>query len=190
MFGRCHERIFLVLSGTGTCDSEGCFDVQVRASGWGNGWEQEEAGIGENQHWAAEETPGPWHWHHLLHWLVALHIWEDCDKCNAQYLSYCTVLLFPSCPLSPGPEFGTEEDCIFVGMVTEDVDVSELVDTIAAFGRDIEESGRVTAIFILKDTGRLLDSHGKSFQRWKEKVSFSQQLLIQLWQWLTLWVSV
>ena len=51
--------------------------------------------------------------------------------------------------LSPGPEFGVEEDCIFVGMVTEDVDVSELVDTIAALGRDIEESGRViTAILI------------------------------------------
>lgn len=57
--------------------------------------------------------------------------------------------MFPSRPLSPGPEFGTEEDCIFVGMVTEDVDVSELVDTIAALGRDIEESGRVTAIFTL-----------------------------------------
>lgn len=57
--------------------------------------------------------------------------------------------MFPSRPLSPGPEFGTEKDCIFVGMVTEDVDVSELVDTIAALGRDIEESGRVTAIFIL-----------------------------------------
>ncbi|XP_040917861.1 pyridoxal-dependent decarboxylase domain-containing protein 1 isoform X2 [Toxotes jaculatrix] len=44
---------------------------------------------------------------------------------------------------STGPEFGTEEDCIFVGMVTEDVDVPELVDTIAALGRDIEESGRL-----------------------------------------------
>ncbi|XP_042250142.1 pyridoxal-dependent decarboxylase domain-containing protein 1 isoform X2 [Thunnus albacares] len=43
---------------------------------------------------------------------------------------------------STGPEFGTE-DCIFVSMVTEDVDVSELVDTIAALGRDIEESGRL-----------------------------------------------
>ncbi|XP_068580876.1 pyridoxal-dependent decarboxylase domain-containing protein 1 isoform X3 [Cebidichthys violaceus] len=44
---------------------------------------------------------------------------------------------------STGPEFGTEEDCIFVGMVTEDVDVSELVDTVAALGRDIEENGRL-----------------------------------------------
>nr|XP_033945358.1 pyridoxal-dependent decarboxylase domain-containing protein 1 [Pseudochaenichthys georgianus] len=44
---------------------------------------------------------------------------------------------------STGPEFGTEEECIFVGMVTEDVDVSELVDTVAALGRDIEESGRL-----------------------------------------------
>ncbi|KAM7372515.1 hypothetical protein PAMP_009679 [Pampus punctatissimus] len=44
---------------------------------------------------------------------------------------------------STGPEFGTAEDCIFVSMVTEDVDVSELVDTMAALGRDIEESGRL-----------------------------------------------
>lgn len=44
---------------------------------------------------------------------------------------------------SAGPEFGTEEGCIFVSMVTEDVDVSELVDTMAAMGRDIEESGRL-----------------------------------------------
>ncbi|XP_075998936.1 pyridoxal-dependent decarboxylase domain-containing protein 1 isoform X2 [Genypterus blacodes] len=42
-----------------------------------------------------------------------------------------------------GPEFGKEKDCIFVGMVTEDVDVSELLFTISALGRDIEESGRL-----------------------------------------------
>lgn len=51
----------------------------------------------------------------------------------------------------PGPEFATEnDDCIFVGMVTEDVDVTELVNTIGAIGRDIEENGRVTFAFILK----------------------------------------
>ncbi|AWP18283.1 putative pyridoxal-dependent decarboxylase domain-containing protein 1 [Scophthalmus maximus] len=44
---------------------------------------------------------------------------------------------------STGPEFGAAKYTIFVGMVTEDVDVSELVDTIAALGRDIEESGRL-----------------------------------------------
>lgn len=42
-----------------------------------------------------------------------------------------------------GPEFDQEKDIIFVGMATEDLDVSELVDTIAALGRDIEESGRL-----------------------------------------------
>lgn len=47
----------------------------------------------------------------------------------------------------PGSEFESEEDCIFVSMVTEDVDVSELVDTIAALGRDIEENGRVIHLF-------------------------------------------
>ncbi|KAL0993230.1 hypothetical protein UPYG_G00104940 [Umbra pygmaea] len=44
---------------------------------------------------------------------------------------------------STGPEFGQEKDCIFIGMATEDLDVSELVDTIAALGRDLEESGRL-----------------------------------------------
>lgn len=44
---------------------------------------------------------------------------------------------------STGPEFVTEESCIFVGMVTDDVDVSELLDTISNLGRDIEESGRL-----------------------------------------------
>uniref|UniRef100_A0A3B3XWE9 Pyridoxal-dependent decarboxylase domain-containing protein 1 n=1 Tax=Poecilia mexicana TaxID=48701 RepID=A0A3B3XWE9_9TELE len=44
---------------------------------------------------------------------------------------------------STDPEFVTEENCIFVGMVTDDVDVSELVDTISTLGRDIEESGRL-----------------------------------------------
>ncbi|KAM4717961.1 pyridoxal-dependent decarboxylase domain-containing protein 1 isoform 2-T3 [Anableps anableps] len=44
---------------------------------------------------------------------------------------------------SSGSEFETEENCIFVGMVTDDVDVSELVDTISTLGRDIEESGRL-----------------------------------------------
>lgn len=34
-------------------------------------------------------------------------------------------------------------------MVTEDVDITELVNMIGAIGRDIEESGRVTSVFIL-----------------------------------------
>ncbi|XP_054598101.2 pyridoxal-dependent decarboxylase domain-containing protein 1 isoform X2 [Nothobranchius furzeri] len=44
---------------------------------------------------------------------------------------------------STGSEFVTEDSCIFVGMVTEDVDVSELADTIASLGREIEESGKL-----------------------------------------------
>ncbi|XP_057673903.1 pyridoxal-dependent decarboxylase domain-containing protein 1 isoform X1 [Corythoichthys intestinalis] len=42
-----------------------------------------------------------------------------------------------------GLEFGSEKDCIFISMVADDVDVSELVETIAALGRDIEENGRL-----------------------------------------------
>lgn len=53
-------------------------------------------------------------------------------------------------PFFPGPEFAREnDDCVFVGMVMEDVDVAELVNTIAAIGKDIEESGRVTMVLIL-----------------------------------------
>ncbi|XP_063759749.1 pyridoxal-dependent decarboxylase domain-containing protein 1 isoform X2 [Eleginops maclovinus] len=67
---------------------------------------------------------------------------EELQKINTELLKKLqeldTDIIF-----STGPEFGTEEDCIFVGMVTEDVDVSELVDTVAALGRDIEESGRL-----------------------------------------------
>lgn len=45
--------------------------------------------------------------------------------------------------LPPGPEFGGEKNCVYIGMVTEDLDVSELVETIAATGREIEENSRV-----------------------------------------------
>nr|XP_040047660.1 pyridoxal-dependent decarboxylase domain-containing protein 1 isoform X2 [Gasterosteus aculeatus aculeatus] len=67
---------------------------------------------------------------------------QEMQKINSELLKKLqdleTDIIF-----STGPEFGTEEDCIFVGMVTEDVDVSELVDTLASLGRDIEESGRL-----------------------------------------------
>uniref|UniRef100_A0A669BNE3 Pyridoxal-dependent decarboxylase domain-containing protein 1 n=1 Tax=Oreochromis niloticus TaxID=8128 RepID=A0A669BNE3_ORENI len=54
----------------------------------------------------------------------------------------CSYLCFCLFHFS-GPEFATEQGCIFVGMVADDVDVSDLVDTIAALGRDIEESGKL-----------------------------------------------
>lgn len=67
---------------------------------------------------------------------------QELEKINSELLKKLqeldTDIIF-----STGPGFGSQEDCIFVGMVTEDVDVSELVDTIAALGRDIEESGRL-----------------------------------------------
>lgn len=46
-------------------------------------------------------------------------------------------------PVSAGPEFGGQKNCVYIGMVTEDLDVSELVETIAATGREIEENSRV-----------------------------------------------
>ncbi|XP_044158728.1 pyridoxal-dependent decarboxylase domain-containing protein 1 [Bufo gargarizans] len=44
---------------------------------------------------------------------------------------------------SSGPEFGAEKNCIYIGMATEDVDVSELVETIAVMGREIEENSKL-----------------------------------------------
>lgn len=46
-------------------------------------------------------------------------------------------------PVLTGPEFGGQKNCVYIGMVTEDLDVSELVETIAATGREIEENSRV-----------------------------------------------
>ncbi|KAM4535024.1 pyridoxal-dependent decarboxylase domain-containing protein 1 isoform 1-T1 [Fundulus diaphanus] len=67
---------------------------------------------------------------------------EEVKKINNELLTKLqeldTDIIF-----STGPEFVTEEDCIFVGMVTDDIDVSELVETISALGTDIEESGRL-----------------------------------------------
>ncbi|XP_043568055.1 pyridoxal-dependent decarboxylase domain-containing protein 1 isoform X2 [Chiloscyllium plagiosum] len=44
---------------------------------------------------------------------------------------------------STGPEFEGEKNCIYVGMVTDNLDVPELVETIAAMGREIEESSKL-----------------------------------------------
>uniref|UniRef100_H3AXD1 Pyridoxal-dependent decarboxylase domain-containing protein 1 n=1 Tax=Latimeria chalumnae TaxID=7897 RepID=H3AXD1_LATCH len=44
---------------------------------------------------------------------------------------------------STGPEFGGEKNCIYIGMVTEDLDVPELVEAVAATGREIEESSKL-----------------------------------------------
>ncbi|KAM6905411.1 pyridoxal-dependent decarboxylase domain-containing protein 1 [Xenentodon cancila] len=67
---------------------------------------------------------------------------QEMEKINSELLKKLqdldTGIIF-----SAGPEFVTENNCIFVGMVTEDIDVAELVHTIAALGRDIEESGRL-----------------------------------------------
>ncbi|XP_077413353.1 pyridoxal-dependent decarboxylase domain-containing protein 1 [Vanacampus margaritifer] len=67
---------------------------------------------------------------------------KEIKKINAELLKKLqeldTDIIF-----SPGPEFAKEEDCIFISMVADDVDVSELVETIVTLGRDIEENGRL-----------------------------------------------
>ncbi|CAJ1075372.1 LOW QUALITY PROTEIN: pyridoxal-dependent decarboxylase domain-containing protein 1 [Xyrichtys novacula] len=67
---------------------------------------------------------------------------QEVEKINTELLKKLqdldTEIIF-----STGPDSGKEKDCIFVGMVTEDVNVQELVEIIASFGREIEDSGRL-----------------------------------------------
>ncbi|XP_055978346.1 pyridoxal-dependent decarboxylase domain-containing protein 1 isoform X2 [Sorex fumeus] len=42
-----------------------------------------------------------------------------------------------------GPEYKSRKSCIYVGMASDDVDIVELVETIAATARDIEENSRL-----------------------------------------------
>ncbi|XP_032896186.1 pyridoxal-dependent decarboxylase domain-containing protein 1 isoform X2 [Amblyraja radiata] len=44
---------------------------------------------------------------------------------------------------STGPEFGGEKNSIYIGMVTDNLDIPELVVTIAATGKEIEESSKL-----------------------------------------------
>ncbi|XP_072298408.1 pyridoxal-dependent decarboxylase domain-containing protein 1 [Eucyclogobius newberryi] len=50
--------------------------------------------------------------------------------------------LDPDISFCSGPE-ESDTACVYVGMVSDDVDVVQLLDTIAAMGRDIDDSGRL-----------------------------------------------
>ncbi|KAE8579723.1 hypothetical protein XENTR_v10024162 [Xenopus tropicalis] len=74
---------------------------------------------------------------------------QDSDKREAD-LEKITVALLKKLneletdlPFSSGPEFGAEKNCIYIGMASEDLDVPELVETITAMGREIEENTRL-----------------------------------------------
>ncbi|KAM9305962.1 pyridoxal-dependent decarboxylase domain-containing protein 1 [Gastrophryne carolinensis] len=66
----------------------------------------------------------------------------ELEKINAALLKKLNELE-SDLAFSSGPEFGAEKNSIYVGMATEELDVSELVETIAAMGRDIEESTKL-----------------------------------------------
>ncbi|XP_030646509.1 pyridoxal-dependent decarboxylase domain-containing protein 1 isoform X2 [Chanos chanos] len=67
---------------------------------------------------------------------------QESEKINSDLLKKLKEL-DTDLTFSTGPEFEAEQNCIYVGMATEDVDVAELVETIVSIGRDIEESGRL-----------------------------------------------
>ncbi|KAK3552706.1 hypothetical protein QTP86_021133 [Hemibagrus guttatus] len=66
----------------------------------------------------------------------------EVQKVNAELLKKLKEL-DTEMEFSTGPEFSEEKDCVFVGMGSEDLDVSVLVETIASTGREIEESGKL-----------------------------------------------
>ncbi|KAK2829691.1 hypothetical protein Q7C36_017681 [Tachysurus vachellii] len=66
----------------------------------------------------------------------------EVQKFNAELLKKLKEL-DTELEFSTGPEFGEEKDCVFIGMVSEDLDVSVLVETIVSTGREIEESGKL-----------------------------------------------
>ncbi|XP_042720616.1 pyridoxal-dependent decarboxylase domain-containing protein 1 isoform X2 [Lagopus leucura] len=67
---------------------------------------------------------------------------KELEKINTELLKKLNELE-SDLTFSLGPEFGGQKNCIYIGMVTEDLDVSELVETIAATGREIEENSRL-----------------------------------------------
>ncbi|XP_031421360.1 pyridoxal-dependent decarboxylase domain-containing protein 1 isoform X2 [Clupea harengus] len=67
---------------------------------------------------------------------------QDVEKINEDLLKKLKELDADIC-FSTGPEFATETNCIYVGLATEDLDVAELLETIAASGRDLEENGKL-----------------------------------------------
>ncbi|KAF4791994.1 Pyridoxal-dependent decarboxylase domain-containing protein 1 [Turdus rufiventris] len=67
---------------------------------------------------------------------------KELEKINTELLKKLNELE-SDLTFSLGPEFGGQKNCVYIGMVTEDLDVSELVETIAATGREIEENSRL-----------------------------------------------
>ncbi|KAL2101520.1 hypothetical protein ACEWY4_003281 [Coilia grayii] len=67
---------------------------------------------------------------------------RDVEKINGDLLKKLMELDSDMC-FSTGPEFGAEKNCIYLGLATEDLDVTELVEIITASGRDLEESGKL-----------------------------------------------
>ncbi|XP_062491286.1 pyridoxal-dependent decarboxylase domain-containing protein 1 isoform X1 [Pezoporus occidentalis] len=67
---------------------------------------------------------------------------KELEKINTELLKKLNELE-SDLTFSLGPEFGGQKNCIYIGMVTEDLDLSELVETIAATGREIEENSRL-----------------------------------------------
>ncbi|EPY85132.1 pyridoxal-dependent decarboxylase domain-containing protein 1-like protein [Camelus ferus] len=52
-------------------------------------------------------------------------------------LKSCYLMLFI------GPEYRSVKSCVYIGMASDDIDVSELVETIAVTAREIEENSRL-----------------------------------------------
>uniref|UniRef100_A0A8C4Q8J0 Pyridoxal-dependent decarboxylase domain-containing protein 1 n=3 Tax=Eptatretus burgeri TaxID=7764 RepID=A0A8C4Q8J0_EPTBU len=66
----------------------------------------------------------------------------ELEKFN-QKLGQKLKSLLPDIPLTFGPKAGGRLDCVYIGMVTEELDMAALMQTIVETGQEVEESSRV-----------------------------------------------
>uniref|UniRef100_A0A3B4C606 Pyridoxal-dependent decarboxylase domain-containing protein 1 n=1 Tax=Pygocentrus nattereri TaxID=42514 RepID=A0A3B4C606_PYGNA len=67
---------------------------------------------------------------------------QEVEKINSELMKKLKEL-DTDLEFSTGPEFTEEQNCIFIGVAAEDLDVAALVETIVCVGREIEESGKL-----------------------------------------------
>uniref|UniRef100_UPI00358EA79F pyridoxal-dependent decarboxylase domain-containing protein 1 isoform X2 n=1 Tax=Myxine glutinosa TaxID=7769 RepID=UPI00358EA79F len=98
------------------------------------------------------------------------HRQVELEKFN-QELGQKLKSLLPDAPLAFGPRAGGRLDCVYIGMVTEELDMTALVQTIVEAGREVEERGRLLE--------NMTDMVLKGIQEAEEELQKSNQKKLQ-----------
>jgi len=75
-------------------------------------------------------------WNERLHLIIGF---------DSLFLNMCYVV----CACDVGPKAGGRLDCVYIGMVTEELDMAALMQTIVETGQEVEESSRVGCFSII-----------------------------------------